>query len=121
MCTTKKRPQWCKIICCEKCRFYSARKEENMTKEEFYKKVNFASYPKYVFSQIKEGNPTKDCASIVCTASGNILLAKYENGKWYQACFTSAPDQRMYYMRINENVIFWTDGKAEDTSRGQFE
>ena len=93
----------------------------DMTKEEFYKQVNFGCYPKYVLSQIKEGKPTKDCSSIVGTASGNIMLAKYENGKWYQACFTSAPDQRMYYTRINEDVIFWTDGEAEDTSREQFE
>lgn len=92
-----------------------------MTKEQFYKAVNNGRYPKYVFSQIKEGNPTKDCASIVCTVSGNILLAKYENGKWYQACFTSAPDQRIYYMRINEDVIFWTDGEPEDKSRKQCE
>ncbi len=89
-----------------------------MTKEEFYEKVNFARYPKYVLSQIREGKPTKDCASIVCTTSGNILLAKYENGEWYQACFTSS---NIYYMRINEDVIFWTDGKAEDKSGKQFE
>ena len=91
-----------------------------MTKKEFYEKINFGCYPKYVLSQIKEGNPTKDCASIVCTVSGNILLAKYENGKWYQACFTSAPDQIIYYMRITDDVIFWTDGKPEDKSRCQF-
>ena len=92
-----------------------------MTKEQFYKAVNNGRYPKYVFSQIKEGNPTKDCASIVCTVSSNILLAKYENGIWYQAGFTSAPDQRIYFTRINENVIFWTDGEAKDTSRKQNE
>lgn len=92
-----------------------------MTKEEFYKKVNFWRYPKYVLSQIKERKPTKNCASIVCTASGNILLAKYENGEWNQACFTSAPYQKISYMRINEDVIFWTDGKAEDTSHKQNE
>ena len=90
-----------------------------MTKEEFYEKVNLGRYPKYVLSQIKEGKPTKDCASIVCTVSGNILLAKYENGAWYQARFTSAPDQRIYYMIINEDVVFWTDGKPEDKSRQQ--
>ena len=92
-----------------------------MTKEEFYEKINRACYPKYFLSQIKEGKPTKDCASIVFTASGNILLAKYENGEWYQACFTSTPDQRIYYMRINEDVIFWTDGEPEDKSRKQCE
>ena len=92
-----------------------------MSKEEFLEKVNFGRYPKYVFSQIKEGNPIKDCASIVCTAYGNIVLAKYENEKWYQACFTSAPYQRIYYMEITEDVIFWIDVKAEDKSMEQCE
>ena len=92
-----------------------------MTKEEFYEKINHACYPKYFLPQIKKGKPTKDCASIVCTASGNILLAKYENGTWYQACFTSDPDQIICFTRINEDVIFWTDGEAKDTSRKQNE
>lgn len=91
-----------------------------MKKEKFYEIINFGRYPKYALSQIKEGKPTKNCVSIVCTASGNILYAMYENGKWYQTYFTSAPDQRIYCLDINEDVIFWTDGEAKDRSREQF-
>ena len=79
-----------------------------MTKEEFYKQVNKGRYPKYVLSQIKEGKPKKDCSTIVCTASDKILLAKYENCKWHQACFTSGSYdtlQHIYYVDINEDVI----------------
>jgi len=92
-----------------------------ITKQEFYEKVNRGCYPKYILSQIKEGKPQKNCASIICTYSGNILLAKYENGKWCQACFTDGPYQCVYYRSIDEEVIFYIDGKAKDTSRKQNE
>lgn len=95
-----------------------------MTKEEFYKQVNRGRYPKYVLSQIKEGKPKIDCSTIVCTASDKILLAKYENCNWYQACFTKGCDyisQHIYYKDIKEDVIYWIDGKAEDTTRKQFD
>ena len=96
-----------------------------MTKQEFYKKVNWERYPKYVFSQIKEGKTEKDCSAIICTASDKMFLAKYEDGIWRKACFTSTdrciynfvPSQRIYYTDIAEDVIYWTDGKAEDYSR----
>ena len=94
-----------------------------MIKEEFYKQVNKGRYPKYVLSQIKEGKPEKDCSSIVCTASGSMLLAKYENGIWQQAHFSGScsgyPSQHIYYTDIKEDVIYWTDGEAEDTTREQ--
>lgn len=101
-----------------------------MTKQEFYKKVNWERYPKYVFSQIKEGKPEKDCSAIICTASDKMFLAKYENGKWQKACFTSTDGYSTYsfgasqsinYVDITEDVIYWTDGKAEDYSRPQHE
>ena len=94
-----------------------------MTKEEFYKRVNEGRYPKYVLSQIKEGKPEKDCSTIVCTASDKILLAKYENCNWYQACFTNASyytPQRIYYIDIKEDVIYWIKGEAKDKTRKQF-
>ena len=95
-----------------------------MTKEEFYKQVNYGRCPKYVFSQIKEETPEHDCAAIVCTKSGKTMIAKYENGKWQQAHFTSAKfrgRQEIYYDDITEKVVYWTDGKAEDYSRRQHE
>jgi hypothetical protein len=77
-------------------------------------------------SHIKEGKPYKDCASIVLTESGSILLAKYENNKWQQCHFTHAssdtyPSQDIYYTDIKEKVIYWTDGEAKDYSRKQNE
>ena len=94
-----------------------------MTKEEFYKQVNKGRYPKYVFSQIKEGKPMKDCSSIVCTASGSILLAKYENEIWQQAhfsgCYSVYPSQHIHYTNIEEDVIYWIDGEAKDTTKEQ--
>lgn len=94
-----------------------------MTKEEFYKQVNKGRYPKYVFSQIKEGIPDHDCTALVYTSSDNVVIAKYENGKWQQAHFTSAKfgKQKIYYDDIEEDVIYWTDGTAKDYSRKQFE
>ena len=95
-----------------------------MTKEEFFNKINIGRFPKYVLSQIKEGKPEKDCSAIVCTESESILLAKYEYGKWQQAHFTSAtsatsgyPSQSIYYTDIKEDIIYWTDGKAEDRTK----
>lgn len=90
-----------------------------MTKEQFLEEINFSRYPKYTLSQIKEGKPKEDCASIICTASGRILLAKWEYGKWQQAHFTSTRyggKQEIYYTDIDEGVIFWTDEKAKDYS-----
>lgn len=97
-----------------------------MTKDQFLKEVNFGRYPKYVISQIKEGKPEQDCSSIVCTFNGNILLAKYEGGRWQQAHFTSTdgyyyhPPQRLYYDDIREGIIYWIDGEPTDCSRGQY-
>ncbi len=99
-----------------------------MTKEEFYKRVNQGRYPKYYLSQIKKGGkPQKECSAIICTETDHILLAKYENGSWQQAHFTSAAtgpgysSQSIYYTAIHEKVIYFTDGKAKDSSRPQFE
>lgn len=94
-----------------------------MTKEEFYKQINKGMYPKYVFSQIKEGTPKKNCSSIVCTASDRLLLAKYQDGKWKQAHFPTTEyrdNQEIYYTDIDEDIVYWTDGEAEDRSRKQF-
>ena len=90
-----------------------------MTKEEFYKQVNKGRYPKYVLSQIKEGKPKEDCSTIICTASDKMLLAKYENDNWHQVCFSSCnyASQHTYYIDIKEDVIYWIEGKAEDTTR----
>ena len=92
-----------------------------MTKKEFLYQINRWRCPKYILSQIKGGQPKKDCSAIICTASDRILLAKYENGKWQQACFTHAtsgyPSQNIYYTDIKDNVIYWTDGEAKDYSR----
>jgi len=94
-----------------------------MTKEEFLHEINAGRYPKYILSQIKEGKPEKDCSSIVCTSSNNIVLAKYENGKWHQAHFRTAtfvyPSQSIYYTSIKEDVIYWTKGEAKDITRKQ--
>lgn len=99
-----------------------------MTKEEFYERVNIDRYPKYVFDQIQDGTPENDCAAIVCTESDKILLAKYEDGKWRQAHFTSpsrdycgTSSQSIYYADIKEDIIYWTDGDAKDYSRKQRE
>lgn len=95
-----------------------------MTKEEFYKQINKGRYPKYVFSQIKEGTPKKDCSSIVCTESDKLLLARYQYGKWEQACFSTTEyggKQEIYYTDIDEDIVYWTDGAAEDCSREQFD
>ena len=93
-----------------------------MTKEEFFKLINDGRYPKYVFSQIKENAPNEDCGAIVCTESGRVAYAKFENGKWQQAHFTS-PDrfrkQEIYWTEIQEEVVFWTEGEAEDRSSEQ--
>lgn len=94
-----------------------------MTKEEFYKQINKGRYPKYAFSQIKEGTPKKNCSSIVCTASDRLLLAKYQYGKWEQAHFSTTEygcKQGIYYTDINEDIVYWIDGEAEDRSREQF-
>lgn len=94
-----------------------------MTKEEFLRQVNKGRYPKYTFSQIKDGIPDKDCNAIICTESDSILLAKYQNGVWQQACLESTEDvfkQEMYYANINEGIIYYIDGEAEDCSREQF-
>lgn len=88
-----------------------------MTKEEFIERVNEGRYPKYVLSQIKEGEPSENCSAIVCTLSNKILLAKYENGKWSQACFTTPggyTSQRIYYIDINEDIRYWTEGEATE-------
>lgn len=102
-----------------------------MSKEEFYEKINQGRYPKYVFAQIKEETPSKNCSSIVCTASDKILIAQFEDGKWKQVCFhtMSTPSffdynsgqQTIYLTEIDENIRYWTDGKAEDYSRKQNE
>lgn len=92
-----------------------------MTKEEFFNKINRGRFPKYVLSQIKERKPEKDCSAIVCTESESILLAKYEYGKWQQAHLTSATSgylsQSIYYTDIKEDIIYWTDGEAEDKTK----
>lgn len=91
-----------------------------MEKEEFFEHINRSRYPKYLFSQIKEGTPDHDCVALVCTSSDNVLIAKYENSKWQQACFTSPNEytkQETYYVDINGDVVYWTDGKPEDCSR----
>ena len=91
-----------------------------MTKEEFLEHINRSRRPKYILSQIKEGTPDHDCVSIVCTSSDNIVIAKYENGKWQQACFTSPDEytkQEIYYVDIKGDVAYWTDGEPEDCSR----
>ena len=91
-----------------------------MTKEEFLEQINISRCPKYTISQIKEGAPDHDCVSIVCTSSDNIVIAKYENGKWQQACFTSTDEytkQEIYYVDIKGDVAYWTDGEPEDCSR----
>lgn len=95
-----------------------------MGKEEFYKAINKGRYPKYVFSQIKEGKPDKDCAALVCTESGRAVIGQFKDGKWQQAHFSSTEGgrkQEIYYSDIKEEVVYWTDGKAEDTSRDQFD
>lgn len=91
-----------------------------MTKEEFLEQINISRHPKYTISQIKEGTPDHDCISIVCTSSDNVVIAKYENGKWQQACFTSPDEytkQRTYFIDIKGNIIYWTDGTPEDYNR----
>ena len=91
-----------------------------MTREEFFEHINRSRYPKYVFSQIKEGTPDYDCVSIVCTSSDNIVIAKYENGKWQQAHFTSTEfgdRQEIYYDDITEKIVYWTTGAPEDYNR----
>lgn len=87
-----------------------------MTKEEFLEQINISRCPKYTISQIKEGVPDHDCVSIVCTSSDNIVIAKYENGKWKQAHFTfmSGGRQEIYYDDIIEKIVYWTDGAPED-------
>jgi hypothetical protein len=52
------------------------------------------------------------------------LLAKYQYGKWEQACFSTTEyggKQEIYYTDIDEDIVYWTDGKAEDRSREQFD
>ena len=91
-----------------------------MTAGQFYEQINRGRYPKYIFSQIKEGTPEHDCVALVCTSSDNILIAKYENGKWQQAHFTSTKfggRQEIYYDDIEGEVIYWTDGTPEDYSK----
>lgn len=94
-----------------------------MTKNEFHRQINQGRYPKFLFSQIKEGVPKKDCSSIVCTTSDRLLLAKYQYGKWEQAHFSTTEygdKQEIYYTDINENIVYWTDGEAEDRLGEQF-
>lgn len=93
-----------------------------MTKEEFYQQINRSRFPKYTFSQIKEGIPDHDCVALICTSSDHVIIGKYENDKWRQVCFTSTKNgqrQEIYYVDIESDVIYWTDGPAEDTSRAQ--
>ena len=88
-----------------------------MTKEEFLEQINISRYPKYTILQIKEGIPDHDCVSLVCTESDKTAIAKYENGKWQQAHFTSTKfggRQEIYYDDITENVVYWTDSAPED-------
>lgn len=95
-----------------------------MTRGQFFHKINFGRYPKYTNSQIKEGTPKNDCVALACTESDKVIIAKYENGKWRQAHFTSTRfggRQEIYYDDVAENVVFWTDGEPKDLSRQQNE
>ena len=91
-----------------------------MTKEEFCEQINISRWPKYTVSQIKEGTPDHDCVCIVCTESNKTAIAKYKNGKWEQAHFTSTKfggRQEIYYDDITEKIVYWTDGEPEDSTR----
>jgi hypothetical protein len=96
-----------------------------MTKEQFLKEINRGRYPKYVLSQIKSGKPRKECSAIVLTATGSMLLAKYENGVWQQVHVYNTgpnyPSQDFNWTEIKEKVVYWTSGEARDSSRQQFE
>ena len=79
-------------------------------KEEFLKNVNFGRYPKYEITDIREGKPDKDTTATVLTENDKMYLAKYEDGKWQQAHFTSTKFgecQQIYYTDIDDNIIYW--------------
>lgn len=85
-----------------------------MTKEEFLLSVNERRYPKFSLSDVHSEQPTKDLVAIVLTSKGEQKIAKFENGTWQAARFSSCGRwddetyrQQISYSKIYDEVVYW--------------